>query len=429
VHRLSRVGLLLSRLGLLLAGLLVAAGCAGPAPTAPASDPLPQGRTPPPGGIVTAPPPPPSPSGTDPTARPGAPGEPTSVPTAEPTAAIVPPALDGPLTCGAEDKQFPAAALAGPGGAENAASQAAAALRRYGGSQAQAEEPLPATGWHAVIEEPARVVFVARADGRWWLAEFVRGEDGAWQDMDHGQCSLAVVLPDGIGHATWRLDPTAWPGEGDTTLHLLATEIACASGRPIGGRMLEPIVLQADGAVTIALRVRTQPGEQTCQGNPEQAVSVELAAPLGARVVLDGSAVPPATRGGSGPDLPPVSLAGPGEEPIPVVVHDPASIATAVRLPTRAERAAAFAAIDEASGIGAVAQPGVVVVAWGGSPCDTGVDISLAGAREAPAVVVRPHPRAACDAVWVGRAIAIEIPGPDGVGISVQLVPDAVRRD
>ena len=227
------------------------------------------------------------------TARPDEPVEPT--PAASPSA-VVPPALEGLLTCGDEDKEFPPAALAGPGGAEGGASGAAVALRRYLASQPPDGEPLPVSGWHAVIEEPARVVFVARADGRWWLAEFVRGEDGAWQDWDRGQCRLAVVLPDGTGFAEWRFDPAARPAAGDTTLHLLATELACASGRAIGDRLLEPIVLEADDAVTIALRVRSRPGGQDCQGNPEQAVIVELSAPIGARAVFDGSSVPPARR-------------------------------------------------------------------------------------------------------------------------------------
>lgn len=221
------------------------------------------------------------------------PGEPT--PSAAPTD-VVPPALDGLLTCGDEDKRFPAAALAGPGGAEGAASPAAAALRRLLESPAPDGEPLPAAGWHVAIEEPARVVFVAWADGRWWLAELVRGEDGAWQDMDLGQCHLAVVLPDGIGFAAWRFDPGGRPAADDTTLRLLATEWACASGRPIGGRLLQPFVLEADDAVTIALRVRTRPGGQDCPSNPEQAVTVELAAPVGERPVFDGSSVPPARR-------------------------------------------------------------------------------------------------------------------------------------
>jgi hypothetical protein len=236
---------------------------------------------------------PPGAAVTSPSSPPASRGEPTPAPA--PTD-VVAPALDGPLTCGGEDARFAAAALAGPGGAEGAASPAAAALRQLLSSQAPDGEPLPTAGWHVVIEDAARVVYVARSDGRWWTVELVRAGDGSWQDMDRGECHLAVVLPDGIGFAAWRFDPAGLPAAGDTTLHLLATELACASGRPIGGRLLQPIVLEAGDAVTIALRVRARPGGQDCPGNPEQAVTVKLAAPIGARLVFDGSSVPPVRR-------------------------------------------------------------------------------------------------------------------------------------
>jgi hypothetical protein len=270
------------RLGMLALGAVLATACAGPVPSPVASLTPHASRTP---------------AAPTPALTPPAGGVPSGSPdpTPAPSEAMAP-ALEGRLTCGEPDLEFDAEALDRPAGADLGLTPPAAALRAYLAADTPDEGSLPKTGWRAVIEEPRRVVYLARDGDGWSMASFVLGDDGTWTDWDRGSCRLAVVLPEGIGFAEWRLDPSNLPGPDATTVHVLASELACASGKAPIGRMLAPIVLENDEAVTIALEVRTRPGGQDCPGNPEVPVDVELAAPLGTRGLFDGSTVPPSDQ-------------------------------------------------------------------------------------------------------------------------------------
>jgi hypothetical protein len=139
------------------------------------------------------------------------------------------------------------------------------------------------------------VTWIARGVDTWWIATFQPVGD-AWMFSEGGECHLQIALPDGVGFASWRLDPDHRPAPDATTVHVLGTEISCAGGKAPVGRLLPPMVLPTDQAVTIALLVRQVPGGADCPGNPEFPQDVELAAPLGVRPLFDGSTVPPTAR-------------------------------------------------------------------------------------------------------------------------------------
>lgn len=117
---------------------------------------------------------------------------------------------------------------------------------------------------------------------------------GAWRwtgGSSGGPCPLETTLPEGLGRVEWRLDPAGGGlGPATTSVAVLATERDCASGRPMGDRLLDPEIVMTDTQVLITFAVQPLPGGQNCPSNPEQAVLVELPEPLGERELVDGLA-------------------------------------------------------------------------------------------------------------------------------------------
>jgi hypothetical protein len=125
------------------------------------------------------------------------------------------------------------------------------------------------------------------------------GSGWRWSGSSSGApCQPAVVLPEGLGRANVTLDPAfGTPEPADSTLHLLVTEQACSSGEEPGDRLLEPQVIETATEVLVAFAVIVQLGPQECPGVLPTPVVVELAEPLGDRVVADGLTVPPRPLG------------------------------------------------------------------------------------------------------------------------------------
>lgn len=255
-------------LGAALLGAALVSACAAPAP---------QGASP---SVATLPP------------LTAPPGGATLPPSAAPAPTTRPPSAAGNLSCGSEEIVFPPEALAAEPDAptDDAAAAALAAFVATG----PAELGLPDGGWRRVLDLEDRVSFVAPGPDGWSFVTVARSGGGPWEAWEYGACRLAVVLPDGVGYMTWRLDPAAPPDPAATSVQVLANELACASGRPPAGRMLAPVVMETDDAVTIVLAARIEGGD--CPSNPEVPVTVELAGPLGSRHLFDGSAEPPEPR-------------------------------------------------------------------------------------------------------------------------------------
>ena len=123
--------------------------------------------------------------------------------------------------------------------------------------------------------------------------EHVNG-DWRWAGAQSGgPCPLRTSLPEGLNTVEWRIDPSGQPlTPNSMQIEVLATERECVSGQAMGNRLLGPEVVMTETAVLIAFAASPPPGGfQDCQGNPEQAVVVDLPEPLGDRKVLDGLAV------------------------------------------------------------------------------------------------------------------------------------------
>lgn len=226
----------------------------------------------------------------------------TAEATTEPSPAATPLVIADPtllLTCGDENR-FPAGALAGVGRAELDNDPPAAVLKTI---IAEGGEPdmYPDHGWHRVRSDPDFVAFVAQGlgDPAWVMVEAAPGPDG-WMADGYGACHLQPVLPAGIYHADFWLDPDApAPGPDTTTLHGLIRERACANGKPPTGRVRPPVVVYDERTITITVTVSEIPGGADCPGNPSVPITIELSQPLGDRTILDGSVFPP--RETSGP--------------------------------------------------------------------------------------------------------------------------------
>jgi hypothetical protein len=202
------------------------------------------------------------------------------------------------LTCGT-DQPFSPAALQLPGFAEQEPDAAAAALRTFLETAAEDEgievmvDAFPRSGWRRVFQTDRAVLFVAPedVDRQWVMVAFARGATG-WEIDGYGQCHMQIALPEGIGRATWWLDPAPGPpGQEATELSAIIVEQSCASGQPPVGRVLAPAIVYGEDAITITIAVRVIGGD--CPGNPEFPVTIQLAEPLGDRALLDGTVFPP----------------------------------------------------------------------------------------------------------------------------------------
>jgi hypothetical protein len=151
----------------------------------------------------------------------------------------------------------------------------------------------PQEGWRLLYQTESRLQIMHHDTETGGIA-FMGFEfrDGAWQwagASAGGPCPLQTSLPEHLQVVTWRVDPAAEPLTAEmTSIPVLVTEAACASGKPVGDRLVGPEVVVTDTEVLIAFAARTQGGAQTCPSNPETGVTVELPEPLGDRVLRDG---------------------------------------------------------------------------------------------------------------------------------------------
>lgn len=114
--------------------------------------------------------------------------------------------------------------------------------------------------------------------------------DGAWVLDSAGTCTPRLDLGR-LGQADLTL--AGAPDPAATEIELEIYERACASGESADGRVdvVEREVTR--NAVRLVIGVRPRGGDQNCPGNPPTPVTVELDEPLGDRIVVDASVLPP----------------------------------------------------------------------------------------------------------------------------------------
>ncbi|MFN8629450.1 MAG: hypothetical protein U0838_03760 [Chloroflexota bacterium] len=223
--------------------------------------------------------------------RPSPSGSPAATPSPIPSPSAI--AGTGPLLgCGQGDVRFRASLLDGEP-ALTGPDEAIRALRAYLGTGA--DPGMPTDGWRTVAASDTAVTFLAPGGGTWWTITVAPDPAGGWQDWESGECHLAVVPPAGMAYAAWSLDPKHPPKPGATSVTVLATELACANGRPPGERLQAPVVVETGTSVTITILVKRL-GNADCPGNPAVPVVVQLDAPLSTRTLLDGSTYPASER-------------------------------------------------------------------------------------------------------------------------------------
>lgn len=75
--------------------------------------------------------------------------------------------------------------------------------------------------------------------------------------------AIRPILESGEGAVDWRLNPSAGPPTPKSTvIHVLVTERTCASGQPVGDRLLGPEVVVTDTEALVALASQPQGGAQ-----------------------------------------------------------------------------------------------------------------------------------------------------------------------
>jgi hypothetical protein len=208
-------------------------------------------------------------------------GEPSSTEGSDPAISRV--------TC--DDVSFDLAVLDQPGGAENGEDPAAAALRDHLASGMETDF-LPDAGWIDALRTDSRVLFIApEGDGLARVDMQLEGEQ--WRATGWGGCHLRPEIPLGTNIATFRVAPGETLTAESTGLDVLVTEVECNSGEDARGRIREPVILRSAESVTVIFTVVARPGGHDCPGNPETPFRLVLPEPLGDRVLLDGSSIPP----------------------------------------------------------------------------------------------------------------------------------------
>lgn len=191
-------------------------------------------------------------------------------------------------TCGTIP--FDPAILDQPGGAKLAADPLAAMLQAHlDGPEA---DWLPRTGWKLAGATPGRAEFVVLSPAGVVSNVTLEQRGGAWAVTGWGECRpLAFV--DGRSVATWTFDPAIGPpAEGDRSFTALVTERACTSSQEMGDRLMPPAIAYGPTTISVVFSAIPLQGGHDCAGNPATRVTVQLAEPVGGRVLGDAAFFP-----------------------------------------------------------------------------------------------------------------------------------------
>lgn len=200
------------------------------------------------------------------------------------------PPLPDRVTCGnVAAPSFPLAMLSQAGGVDPGEDAPAAVLHAL----IRESEGLPDTGWIRAAQTEDTVLFVARGGGVPWSMAVFSQVDGIWNADRSGQCHLQPEVPDGVDLAVFRLAPGVELTPELTEVELRVSELACNSGRDARGRIQVLDLVPGGDTVTVILATVPRPGAHDCPGNPETPFTLQLPEPLGDRLLLDGSEVPP----------------------------------------------------------------------------------------------------------------------------------------
>ncbi len=232
-----------------------------------------------------------TPAGTPPSAPSPEPAASVSSAPSPATAAAAPVAAQL-VTCGYGG--FPAADLEAVGEDQDDDDPAAAALRDHIAGARPIADWIPEHGYFEVLRTPDLVLWINRnVDGP--VQGVAQRREGSWSATVHG-CQQPESVTEGTVPVIWAL--ASEPDPAAIELDVLATSRECAGGEATGDRLRPPEVVETGESVTITFVADPlPPGTYTCPGSEPTPVTVQLAAPVGDRALLDGGTIPPEPAG------------------------------------------------------------------------------------------------------------------------------------
>jgi hypothetical protein len=114
-----------------------------------------------------------------------------------------------------------------------------------------------------------------------------------WRIGGWGGCRLEAAGSPYLNRVEIYLDPDGQaPSPTSTIIDIVVHEVACASAMAMGERLVGPQIIETADEVTVAFAAAMQPFAN-CDGSPYTPMTLELSAPLGDRMLIDGMAEPP----------------------------------------------------------------------------------------------------------------------------------------
>lgn len=147
-------------------------------------------------------------------------------------------------------------------------------------------------GWRVVSANDERVVAMARRRGGAYMSAAFERSGDRWAPAGFADDCKPRVAVGRRSPARWELAEE--PAPGDTRLVVMATEIACSSGRRLTQRNTRSHVEYGEEAVSIVVSAPVSGG--TCVDNDPWRLEVELDEPVGDRALLDAAEYPPEQR-------------------------------------------------------------------------------------------------------------------------------------
>jgi hypothetical protein len=193
------------------------------------------------------------------------------------------------VVCASDGPAFPRSALDELHEASPPDDELAEGMQAFLGSEEGAF--WPQEGWRVLSDSGTTAVLLASADSQLWFQtlELDAGGDWRWSGSSvAGECPLHVPAPAGHNAVVWRLDPGGEsPTPSSTSVDVLVHETACASGEPVGDRLVGPDIDVTTAEVRVGFLAEVQAGDHSCPSNPETPITIHLDEPLGNRELVD----------------------------------------------------------------------------------------------------------------------------------------------
>jgi hypothetical protein len=180
--------------------------------------------------------------------------------------------------------------LSAPAQAEFEDHLSAAAFRAFLAS-GEARHLVPARGWYLAGRDLRTASYVAGVEGDPPFASVnLEIRATGWEVVGYGECRPQLAL-EGMNPVIFEFADEI-PGPDATQIEVEASELSCASGRPVGARLQPAQIIETPPAVYVLLTATTQAREQDCPGHRSTSVTLVLSAPLGDRQLLDVGVFP-----------------------------------------------------------------------------------------------------------------------------------------